>query len=44
MFILTNADNVIMHISETIGYQKNGNVLIKKRYSCNSKEYRFWNI
>ena len=28
MYIITNKDNVIVHISETIGYQENGNVLV----------------
>lgn len=28
MFIITDNNNKIMHISETIGYQNNGNVLI----------------
>ena len=28
MYILTNKDNVIIHISETIGYEENGNILV----------------
>lgn len=28
MYIITNQKNVIIHISETIGYQNNGNVLV----------------
>lgn len=27
-YIVTDNDNVIIHISETIGYQENGNVLV----------------
>lgn len=27
-YIITDKENVIMHISETIGYQENGNVLV----------------
>ena len=28
MYIITDKENVIIHISETIGYQENGNVLV----------------
>ncbi len=28
MYIITDENNVIIHISETIGYQENGNVLV----------------
>ena len=27
-YIITDKDNVVIHISETIGYQENGNVLV----------------
>lgn len=28
MYIITDKENVIIHISKTIGYQENGNVLV----------------
>jgi len=28
-YIITDKNNVIIHISETIGYQENGNVLVE---------------
>jgi hypothetical protein len=28
MYIITDENNIIIHISETIGYQENGNVLV----------------
>lgn len=27
-YIITNENNIIIHISETIGYQENGNILV----------------
>lgn len=27
-YVITDKDNVVIHISETIGYQENGNVLV----------------
>ncbi len=27
-YVITNKDDVVIHISETIGYQENGNVLV----------------
>lgn len=28
-YVITNKDDVVIHISETIGYQENGNVIVK---------------
>ena len=36
-YIVTDNDNVVIHISDTIGYQENGNVLVDEGHLAIAK-------